>query len=913
MTPEVWAQAEDLFNRLIDLPPTQRAELLDSCQDPELRHEVESLLANAGEADNHATLTSLAAVAAECADENDPDQMRIGQRLGAYRIDGIVGHGGMGAVFAAARDDDQFHKRVAIKLVRAAVASPDLLARFRRERQILARLEHNYIGRLLDGGVSNDALPYLVMEFIDGQPITDYCNKLKLGLNERVALFRKVCEAVAYAHRNLVVHRDLKPANILVTADGSPKLLDFGIARLVDPPSEESGELSQTVTMAVMMTPAYASPEQVRGEPVSTASDVYSLGAVLYELLTGTKAHRFTGSTAAEVFQVVCETDVTRPSAVPSSPERDRRKLKGDLDNIILKAMRKDPARRYGSVAEFSLDLERYLARRPVLARPDTLLYRAGKYVRRKWVALLAASIALTGVCVGGGLAVYQARIAQERFLQVRRLANKFLFDFYGQIATVPGTTKAKEMVVSTALEYLDQLSRSAGRDVDLQFELAGAYEKVGTVVGFPGEPGNLGRIRDAAAAYRKALSIYEQSGVRNDKANYNIARCSVRLSHLLQRMGSVSESAQLESKAAPIIANLLQKEPNNPDYLNLGAQFAKLRGTRNRDGSHAEAALEAVLQGREYRRRLLQLQNTPKAKYELAIQDLEVGDSRMLVGELDDARNDIAEAQRLLHEALLTEPHQTGYRRALFLAYTLASGILDDDESPNLANAAEALPWAQRALALCEEAVKADAHDAQAKSDLSWALDRIRYAQRTEPDKALAAARRAVALQDELAPLGYPVARRANIVRVLAMASLAAGKKAEAVQRALEAVSVHQAAFAKDPNNRETLIFSLLVAGDALLASGKSADAKEKYGEAVRISLPLLAMPTSPARLLNAERALLRYADSLAKRRQPDEARQLYQQILLGWTGWDKPNPYTERKKSEALNRTRASTTAPR
>jgi tetratricopeptide (TPR) repeat protein len=208
---------------------------------------------------------------------------------------------------------------------------------------------------------------------------------------------------------------------------------------------------------------------------------------------------------------------------------------------------------------------------------------------------------------------------------------------------------------------------------------------------------------------------------------------------------------------------------------------------------------------------------------------------------------------------------------------------------------------------------VKADAHDAQAKSDLSWALDRIRYVQRTDPDKALAAARQAVALQDELAPLGYPAPRRANIVRGLAMASLASGKKAEAAQRALEAVSVHEAAFAKDPNNRETLIFSLLIAGDALRATAKSADAKEKYGEAVRLSGPLLKMPTSPARLLNAERALLRYGDYLAKTRQPDEARQLYQQILHGWTGWDKPNPYTERKKSEALNRTRSSTTAPR
>jgi serine/threonine protein kinase len=310
MTPEAWAQAEELFHRVAELPPGERTELLDQCPDPDIRREVESLLANVG--DDSRTWTVVGALAAECADASDPDRARIGQRLGPYRIDSIAGHGGMGAVFVATRVDDQYHQRVAIKLVRAAVASADLLARFRRERQILARLEHNYIARLLDGGVTDDGLPYLVMEFVAGIPITAYGQRNQLGLQQRVALFRKICEAVEYAHRNLVVHRDLKPGNILVTADGTPKLLDFGIARLVDPPSEDGLEATQTMTMSVMMTPAYASPEQVRGEPVSTASDVYSLGAVLYELLTGAKAHRFTGGTAAEVFQVVCETDVTR-------------------------------------------------------------------------------------------------------------------------------------------------------------------------------------------------------------------------------------------------------------------------------------------------------------------------------------------------------------------------------------------------------------------------------------------------------------------------------------------------------------------------------------------------------------------------------------------------------------------------
>jgi tetratricopeptide (TPR) repeat protein len=906
MTADAWAQAEALFNRAVELPAAERAALLDSCSDPELRHEVESLLANAASTNTGEphTLTAVANLAADLAEETDPDKLRVGQHFGPYRIDSIIGHGGMGAVFAATRDDDQYQKRVAIKLVRAAMVSPERLTRFRRERQILARLEHNYITRMLDGGITADGMPYLVMEHVDGLPITSYCDQGRLGLHDRLLLFRKVCEAVEYAHRNLVVHRDLKPANILVTPDGSPKLMDFGIATLLEPPTEEDGALPQTQTMTVLMTPAYASPEQVRGVPVTTASDVYSLGAVLYELLTGTKAHRLTSNTPAELVAVVCNTEVARPSAVAALEPRDRKKLRGDLDNIILKAMRKDPARRYGAVAEFSQDLERYLSDRPVLARPDSLLYRTGKYVRRNWVALLAASIAVAGVCIGGGLAVYQARIAQQRFQQVRKLANRFLFDFYGEIATVPGTTKAKEMVVSTALEYLDQLSKSAGNDTDLQLELADAYEKVGTVSGFPGDAGNLGRIRDAAAAYRKAIAIYERIGAQRDAALYGQARTSLRLGYLLRRMGSIQESAELEKKVGPIIDRLLAKDPANLTYLAQAAQYSKLRSIRERDQSNSVAALEYILKTREYRRRILQMRDTPKARSDVAIEDTEVADALFNLGQFDQARKDAESAERTLKQLLAQQPHQSDYRRALFIVYAVEGAILDDDESPSLENPAEALPKEQQALALTEESLKADPHDAQAKSDLSWALDRIRYVQRKDPDKALAAARQAVALQDELAPLGHPPGLRANIVRGLAVALLSAGKKAESEQRALEAVSIHQSQFAKDPKNRETLIFSLLVAGDALMATGKNADAGDKYQQAVRLADPLLAMPTSPARLRNAEQALLRYADYCGKTGQNDRVHDLYGRILKGWSAWDQPNPYTERKRAEALSR---------
>jgi eukaryotic-like serine/threonine-protein kinase len=409
MQPEFWQQIQELFLQAADLTPRQQQAFLDTAcaGDPQLRREVESLLeSDRGDSyDLAATIEDLAQ--SVLSSESDTGH------LGPWRVGRKLGQGGMGTVYLATRDDRLYEKQAAIKLVTHGMDTEGVLARFRRERQILAGLEHPYIARLIDGGSTPDGRPYLVMEYVEGQTIDVYCREHALTVRQRCALFLKVCEAVSYAHTNLVVHRDLKPSNIFVTADGTPKLLDFGVAKLLE--SDRDTSLTCIGLAERMFTPDYASPEQVRGLPVTTASDVYSLGAILFELLTGVKAHRLTAATQEEMERAVCETDVSRPSTVAhgSGVERGwKRQLSGDLDNIVLSAMRKEPERRYASVERLSADIRRYLEGHAVEARGNSLGYRARKFARRNWLAVTAASAVFLSLGAGIILTTHEARLA---------------------------------------------------------------------------------------------------------------------------------------------------------------------------------------------------------------------------------------------------------------------------------------------------------------------------------------------------------------------------------------------------------------------------------------------------------------------------------------------------------------------
>ncbi|MEJ0039027.1 MAG: serine/threonine-protein kinase [Gammaproteobacteria bacterium] len=442
---------------------------------------------------------------------------RTGERIGAYRVAEMIGAGGMGDVYKAVRDDDQYRAEVAIKVMRADVRNPLAEQRFRTERQILAALDHRNIARLLDGGTTASGLPYVVMELVAGEPIDRYCEARKLGVPERVRLFLQVCAAVAYAHQRLVVHRDLKPNNILVTADGSVKLLDFGIAKLLENDSLTVASTDHTVTHTQLraMTLDYASPEQVSGGTVTTVSDVYSLGVVLYRLLTGESPYGARLNEAQRIAEILSETVPRRPSLVQSRRRGQRSDIDVDLDNVLLMALRKEPQKRYGTVDEFAADLRNALAGLPVLARRGTLGYRLGKYARRHKIEIAAGAAVLVALVGGLCFAIREARIAEQQrqvaqrhFDSVRKLANR-LFDFHDEIAQLPNATRAREMLVKTSLEYLDALSKEAGADRALREELGVAYRRVGDIQGSP-YGGNTGDTKGALESYAKSIVLLE-------------------------------------------------------------------------------------------------------------------------------------------------------------------------------------------------------------------------------------------------------------------------------------------------------------------------------------------------------------------------------------------------------------------
>jgi tRNA A-37 threonylcarbamoyl transferase component Bud32/tetratricopeptide (TPR) repeat protein len=506
-----------VFDEVASLPggPDRQARLEAlTAGDPQLRADVDGLLAA------HDAAGAFLEHGPGVASLDDPGPDVLGRRIGPYEVVREIGRGGMGAVFLAVRVDDQYRKQVAIKVVRAAVDRDVLDARFARERQILASLDHPDIARLIDAGTTASGLPYLVMDYVDGTAIDEYCERGQLTIEARLALFRRVCDAVQYAHAHLIVHRDLKPRNILVTADGTPKLLDFGIAKLLGSDDATSAGLTAvTDTGLRVMTPEYASPEQARGEAVTIAADVYSLGVVLFQLLTGQRPYRWTTTRLDEIVKAICEAPAARPSTVVAEPAA--RRLRGDVDAIVLTALRKEPERRYASVNQFSEDIRLHLAGHPVVARTDAWSYRVGKFTRRHRVGVVAAALVAISLVTGLGIAVWQARLAREerriadaeraraerRFQDVRRLANSFLFTFHDAIATLPGSTSARKLVVSTGLEYLDSLAAEATGDPRLQEELAAAYDKVGDVQGSP-TGANLGDVVGALASYRKAEQI---------------------------------------------------------------------------------------------------------------------------------------------------------------------------------------------------------------------------------------------------------------------------------------------------------------------------------------------------------------------------------------------------------------------
>ncbi|MEZ5429100.1 MAG: protein kinase [Pyrinomonadaceae bacterium] len=576
-----WRKIKEIFQAATDLPAGKRpAFVSEQCGgDAELRFEIEKMLAFTDDtADDPFEKNAFQIITG--GDSSLPD------RIGDYKIIRKVGHGGMGTVYEAVREKENFTQQVALKVIRRGMDTDVILSRFRHEQQILSSLQHPFIARFLDGGMTADDLPFYAMEFVEGEFIDDYCRRKNLDVEQRLELFRKVCEAVQYAHQQLVIHRDLKPRNILVTKDGTPKLLDFGIGKILS--ENEAPEEAGTATAWGMMTPAYAAPEQIRGERIGTTGDIYSLGVILFELLTGEKPYKTDSKSQLEIQKAILETDPPKPSSVGNrelpiadSEETGNRKsrvknpkLKGDLDNIILKALRKDPGRRYVSVQQFSEDLRRHLMGLPVSARPLTWKYRASKFIRRNRVSVVAALLVFLSLLAGITVAVWQAyearraeRVAQKRFDEVRQLANNVVHKYYDEIADLPGSTRARQILVSDALKYLDNLAVNADDNPELLKELSNAYLKMGDVQGKMYRA-NIGDTGGAIESYRKAVSLMEKAVEKypdDTEAKEILVRAYDNLVFLMMRAGeNISEAKRMVGKAIGLHEEIIQKAPNS-------------------------------------------------------------------------------------------------------------------------------------------------------------------------------------------------------------------------------------------------------------------------------------------------------------------------------------------------------------
>ncbi|HYE62796.1 MAG TPA: serine/threonine-protein kinase [Phycisphaerales bacterium] len=739
-------RAEQVYFEVAGLPADQRpGAVARACgSDTELRAEVESLLAHAGAAEEFLEEPALGTDFRLLGTlDASPDAM-AGKVVGQFRIDERIASGGMGTVYRGLRADAEFEQQVAIKLVKRGMDSEEIVRRFRAERRTLAALDHPNIARLIDGGMTPDGQPYLVMEFVPGLPIDEYCDQRSLNTHERLELFLKVCDAVRYAHQNLVVHRDLKPGNILVTEERVPKLLDFGIAKVLN----QGSPADVTTVEERRLTPEYASPEQVAGQTITTSSDVYSLGVILYELLTGHRPYVFRSRTTAEVERIVCEQDPPAPSTAvlkvqtrlstggaperqitpeavsqvrEGSPDRLRRRLKGDLDNIVMMALRKDPARRYASVEQLALDIRRYLADLPVSARRETPGYLVGKFVKRNaWGVSVGAAAAVVAVA-----AFFFIRHQRDEAYAARDQAER-IADFMQQVLGAVDAGNANAL--SADVKVTDILESASSRSL-AAFQgnpriLAAVQSTIGRA--YLG----LGKYEKAEHHIRYGMNLREQ---HLPEGHHDIAESKIDLAHFYYIKDDYGRAEELLRQAL--------------------ATHERLRGEDNQDTARVWNDLGAVLRAQ---------------------------------GKVEDAEQAHRRALQIRERLAETDP---GAREAVAESYNNLSAVLaarNDLEG--------AISMMQRALALRRELLPAD-HPmvAQARGNLAVMMAKKGRAQ---GDQALL--RQGIALMEENNAveervLGGTHPQFARSIATLAAMHAAAGDIPKAEQQMRRAVDIRK------------------------------------------------------------------------------------------------------------------------
>jgi tetratricopeptide (TPR) repeat protein len=576
MTPDRRRLVEDLFHAALDRGP----EFLDE--------------ACAGDDALKAEIAGLLASYQEWSVDLPPPVEEALPRFGPYSCDQVLGAGGMGTVYRAHRADGQFNQSVAIKVLRGSLRTDWYRERFLAERQTLATLNHPHIARLLDGGMTEDGEPYLVMELVEGEPIDTHCDRLRLTVDQRVDLFCQVLDAVDYAHRNLVVHRDLKPSNILVTKDGGVKLVDFGTSKLL--------EQDSTATAMRMLTPRWASPEQLRGEAVAISSDVYSSGLVLYELLVGGSPFGESQSVLASLERAAGNVSPAAPASLVNERAATARSttlkalskaLAGDLGSILLKPLAQEAAARYPGAGNFREDLESYRAGLAVRATPPTLGYRLRKFVARHRWAVAATSGAMALLIAAGVYSRLEANRAQRRFEDVRQLARFVMSDLNTGLQRLPGSTTLQKQSVERSLEYLDRLSKEAGGDVALRLDVADGYRRLGDVLGNPFRA-NLGERARAEAAYRSGLAVL-QGLAPNPAARHAAAELHLQLGGTHSFGVDSKQGIEEVRRAVAELKDLVAAAPGDVDLRLAAARGFDFLGTRVTGGG---GSIEAVQHG---------------------------------------------------------------------------------------------------------------------------------------------------------------------------------------------------------------------------------------------------------------------------------------------------------------------------
>ncbi len=726
MTAGRWKLIETLFDQAVEVQPDALSAWLDAhCPDTELRAEVEGLLAaDAATVDIERSVKGAVGLLAENVKARETP--KPGKTIGPYEILAEVGRGGMGTVFRARRNDGVFAKEVAIKVVTRATLSEQILARFRRERQILARLDHPHIARVLDGGSTEGGIYYLVMDYVHGLPLTVHCNRHKLGLRPRLELFLKICHAVQYAHQQMVVHRDLKPGNILVDEAGEPKLLDFGIAKLLDP---DSAVTTLTVDDVRPLTPQYASPEQVRGEDITAASDIYSLGALLYELVAGRPAYQVPTNSPIEFAYAICETEAAPPSQTepPVDFPVQRQDLRGDVDNIVAMALQKDPRHRYGSAHQFADDIRRYLEFLPVRARAQTISYRAAKYVRRHRASLAAGVLTAASLIGGVIVANHQASRAERRAEQLRRLASAIVFEVHDALAKLPGAVEARKLLLTKAVEQMETL-RKESDDPIVRFELASAFRRIGDSMGGP-RRANLGDRAAAAKYYGEARQMLEASLA----ARPSWADAKVELAEVLAAQGSLESYSGDRVKALEIY----RKGIAVCDGLSLASLGIDARGIcavlhtdvsdeLRSTGQSAEALRHSEKAAAIVRDAGPAFEKDTRWRIERGAVLASLAKSRNRTGDLPGALAAARESAAAFEQVVAADRYDERARQHLMFAHGHTGDILGWPGNANLGDRAGAEQAYRKSVKIAEEVHASDPRNKRPALDLAIALTRL-------------------------------------------------------------------------------------------------------------------------------------------------------------------------------------------